>query len=169
MNVVSRISRNRKLHKKYSWFYKSEDADYSFSDLDLIPPGWSKAFGEMLLEDIDKVLKENDIEDFQIIDIKEKWGRLDVFTSPYTKEIDDVLSVYEDISTCTCIYCGKPDTDMTYSGWLEPICGPCWERYQREPYEDINHERQYPKYDTDIEMFDNRMNKIRAWWKEENS
>ena len=133
---------------RYDWSQELlEDYDYGFTNLDDLPKGWVKAFGLQMCEDLRKILVEaNYLEEYRILQWKEKWGRLTIYSGGYPNEIADQYNAWEDkyekLSTQTCIGCGKPGK-MVYSGWISPWCKDCfyehysdnvsYEEYTKEP------------------------------------
>lgn len=104
---------------------KSEDR---WCELMLIPEGWRRAFGLDLCKDLKKALiATGDLDTFRILQIKEKWGLLDIICNITTTYLDNVLTKYELLSERTCIQCGKPATKITL-GWISPFCDKCLER-----------------------------------------
>ena len=76
---------NRRLVERYPWLLPRnvwtdqplEDYDYEFTNFDDIPAGWRKAFGLNMMEDIRKeLIKVNYLEDFHVLQCKEKYGEL---------------------------------------------------------------------------------------------
>lgn len=140
MDVVEREV-NRELINKYPWlslerewfwedggYYKNLEEDYKYTWLDYIPDGWRLAFADELCERIQKDLEEHNFENqFAIIDIKEKWGQLDISTSPIKREskLYEILSEYRDKSMDICINCGKP-VEWVTKGWTTYICDDCY-------------------------------------------
>lgn len=56
---------------------KNPDYDYSYTVLDEMPRGWRLAFGDDMIEEINQeLLKYDFVEDYRVIEIKEKWGGL---------------------------------------------------------------------------------------------
>ena len=89
-----------------------------------IPSGWWVSFGEDLCNDLKAILDKlppGARDDFQIIDIKEKFGKLHIYTNWETKEIRSWISKYEDLSARTCIKCGAPATHISTS-YILPWC-----------------------------------------------
>ena len=80
-----------------------------FTDYDLLPDGWRKAFGPALLKDLKAALKKHPY-DFYFTDIKEKYGTLRLYANAYSDEVQEVLSHYEGLSSKYCINCGEPAT-----------------------------------------------------------
>lgn len=110
----------------------------TYTEWDAIPAGWNKAFGKQMLKELgDAVhkLPKIDRRDFRIMQIKEKYGSLQVYTNYGTNEIYDVLAKYEDLSYRICIDCGKHATKLT-GGYILPYCDECFAKnsYYDEPY-----------------------------------
>lgn len=128
------------LIEKYPWLKVSEN-DTKNSWADFIPAGWFCSFGEFFLEDLDIALKktypDGIPEDFHILNIKEKWGKLRVYLSHDSEYIEDVLCKYEYISSFVCIECGAPYpfAQMTYGSWIMPLCERC---YVGNNYSELN-------------------------------
>lgn len=117
------ILENKELVEKYP-FFKLDD-DYKYTMLDDMPKGWRKAFGDKFCEELlDAVKKADLLDDFKIIQIKEKFGALRVYSNKYTDEIFDLFNKYETLSETICIECGKPATKITL-GWISPYCDNC--------------------------------------------
>ena len=103
------------------------DYNYKFTELDAMPDGWRKAFGEMMCEEIYNALVEcGGLDDYMILDIKEKYGQLRWYSSPSYKEVEEIIDKYSVLSENICIICGKPDVPMTNNGWLSPSCKKCF-------------------------------------------
>ena len=123
---------NVQLVEKYPWMKIVDPDDCVYTWAELMPQGWYKAFGELFFEDLDKALKESYPEgipeDFQLLDLKEKWGSLRVYLSSEPRLVSDVLYKYEYISSFICIECGipYPFAHMTYDGWVMPLCEKCY-------------------------------------------
>ena len=204
------VGYNIELIFKYPWLYpidrwtkgRLEDYDYSFTELDEMPNGWRLAFGEQMCDEIQQELEKFDfVEDYSIVQIKEKYGALrwydggtpigklsdtyiDLYLNAYenrhkysqydnmkyswkekevehyispfckkakslTKEelqeynskaiyhyevyeivesckIHDIICKYEDLSSRTCVVCGKPAT-LESRIYIKPYCLDCAE------------------------------------------
>jgi len=90
-----------------------------------IPKGWREAFGLQLCKEIKESLLRTGgrraLKAYQIDDIKEKWGLLDINDTNSTVEVTKILHKYEMISMYTCIECGVPATVRT-TDWICPYC-----------------------------------------------
>lgn len=103
------------------------DYDYEYTLLDNLADGWRKAFGAQICEDIDSIVKswpEEQQKNFRIVDIKEKWGHLCVYTNSTDEEVEKIISKYVLISKFTCIHCGRP-ARWVIRGWYMPVCDRC--------------------------------------------
>ena len=97
-----------------------------FTELDEMEPGWRKAFGIQMCEEIRKQLKkEGRLYSYRILQIKEKWGTLHWYDNGASDELWKIINKYENLSWDTCIRCGKPSTKIT-SGWISPYCNDCF-------------------------------------------
>ena len=89
-----------------------------------IPKGWWKAFGERMCDDLQNTLLKLPpaaIENFEIIEVKEKFGSLRFYSNWQTNEIISIITRYEDLSTETCCACGAPATRIS-TGHIAPWC-----------------------------------------------
>ena len=125
--------RNKQLIEKYPfllphnrWTDKvDENYNYEYTELDAMPEGWRKAFGEQMCQEIkDELIKASALEKYRIMQIKEKYGSLRWYDNFNTQKGYDIIHKYEEISTRTCIQCGEPATRIT-TGWIAPYCDRC--------------------------------------------
>lgn len=92
---------------------------------DYMEKGWRKAFGKQYLKEIKKQLKKDKcLYSWRIMDIKEKWGRLQLYCNFGSKDLFALIDKYEDLSWNTCIKCGKPSTKISM-GYILPYCDEC--------------------------------------------
>lgn len=130
---------NRKLCERYPFLkYHSQFGneelsgyDYDFTYLDDMPKGWKKAFGIQMCEELRDILIEgNYLDEYQVFQVKEKYGCLRWYDNGVPESIwdkyRDWLNKYEDLSEKTCVGCGKPAT-MRTDGWVSPWCDECYE------------------------------------------
>ena len=136
-----------------------EDYNYKYTELDAMPDGWRKAFGEMMCEEIYNALVEcGGLDDYRIEQIKEKFGQLRWYDYPYYKEVSKIIDKYSVLSENICIVCGKPDVPLTNNGWLSQFCKKCfttpsdwqkrehpeeverWIEFRTEDWEEYNYE-----------------------------
>lgn len=106
-----------------------EDYDFTWTELDAMPEGWRKLFGEHMCAEIAAILKKADyLDKYRIIQIKEKYGSLRWYDAgvpvKISEELDALIRFYEILSERTCIVCGAPATRIT-TGWISPYCDNC--------------------------------------------
>ena len=116
----------------------SDDYDYHYTLLDDMPRGWKKAFGEQLCRELKEALVEDDVlEDYRIMQIKEKFGQLRWYGNWESPRIYKVLDKYESLSEHTCIECGGEGT-MRNDNWISPYCDDCYRKYKERLTQRIN-------------------------------
>ena len=132
---MATIEENKKLIEEFpfllprSRFFDKvpNNYDYSYTELDNMPEGWRKAFGiEMCKEIKAELLKHNYLNDYRILEIKEKYGGLRWYSGPTLKDSNllDIIHKYEDLSFKICIDCGK-QAEYISKGWISPYCKNC--------------------------------------------
>jgi hypothetical protein len=128
--------KNKKLCKRYPFLiihdWEDEPLGYEFTYLDDMPEGWKRAFGIDMCEDIKRVLvKANYLYDYRIVQLKEKYGSMRLYSngvpSSIYRELEDIIDKYEKLSYHTCICCGRPATKISL-GWISPFCDECAEK-----------------------------------------
>lgn len=131
---------NRELIKEYPFLLPrnvftdkvSNDYDYSYTLLDDMPKGWRLAFGEQLCRELKSVLIDEDfLNDYRVLQIKEKFGQLRWYDNYGSEKIWKVISKYEDLSEHTCIECGNEGKMMDIFGWISPYCDTCYEKVNK--------------------------------------
>ena len=132
---------NKELVEKYpfliirtDWYtgkpLSEDEINYEHTWWDDIPEGWAKAFGIQMCDELLEILKEgNCLNDYRIVQIKEKYGSLRIYDNGTPLEIRDKyytwLQKYEDLSEKICIMCGEPATHET-RGWTNYVCESCY-------------------------------------------
>lgn len=112
----------------------------TYTELDAMDSGWRKAFGIQMCEEIKAQLKkEHNLYKYRITQIKEKFGVLCWYDEHSSREVQDIISKYEDLSWNTCIVCGKPSTKIS-SGWICPYCDEHFPKNSKVYQEKINGE-----------------------------
>ena len=110
--------------------------DYEYTELDDMPDGWRKAFGEQLCEELKaELVKAGALDDYRIVQIKEKFGTLRWYDNGNTEAGYKIISKYEALSARTCICCGKPATRIA-TGWISPYCDDCCSGERTIPIEE---------------------------------
>lgn len=97
----------------------------TYTEWDCMEPGWKKAFGKQYLKELkEAAIKDGYLKELRIMQLKEKWGRNQLYVNMYGDNVLKVIDKYEDLSWETCIKCGKPATH-TSIGWISPYCAEC--------------------------------------------
>lgn len=104
----------------------SKDYDFSYTELSVVPKGWKQLVMQLCDELRAELIKYDFLDEYRIIDIKEKYGYLHWYDNGYPSgsKIPDIISKYEDLSMCYCINCGKPVRYVT-DGWISFYCEDC--------------------------------------------
>lgn len=108
----------------------------TFTELDAMPIGWRKAFGIQMCKELKAQLKkEHFLYKYRIAQIKEKFGFLHWYDEGSSREVQDIISKYEDISWNTCLVCGKPATKIS-GKWISPYCDDCFPKNNEVLYQE---------------------------------
>lgn len=109
-----------------------------FTFLDSSPCGWRLAFGDQMIEELSQLLRKYSVEDYQILQIKEKYGGLRWYDNGFPRigfdEYNTWVYKYEGLSLETCINCGNPAIGYT-KGWITPLCEECMKDMEYDPIE----------------------------------
>lgn len=92
-----------------------EDFDYSYTELDAMPDGWRKAFGEHMCEEIrEELVRVDYLQKYRITQIKEKYGTLRWYDfGCIERMLREIIPKYEHLSARTCIRCGNSATKVS--------------------------------------------------------
>lgn len=95
---------------------------------DIMYAGWEKKLIPNFLRELRwTCLTTGSLFTFKISDMREKWGRLDLFFNNSNDKIDDVIDKYVELSKKTCFKCGCECEMRNLGGWLVPACDECVE------------------------------------------
>ena len=136
------IEENKKLIERYPFlrpqkvFFNEleDDYDYTTTFLDGMPQGWKKSFAIQMCEELrEELIKHNYLDEYRLIQVKEKFGGLRWYDCgfPIESKIDEIINKYEELSEKTCIVCGERATKLT-KGWICPFCDKCFEEYHNK-------------------------------------
>jgi hypothetical protein len=93
-----------------------------------MPRGWNKAFGLQMAKEIKQWLKEHNVTDYEVTDVKEKGGRLHWYDNGPSQLYGDVVVKYEIQSTNTCVRCGSSIVTHVSKGYMLPFCEDCMKK-----------------------------------------
>lgn len=109
-----------------------KDYDYSYTLLDCVPDGWVDLFLQMC-EDLKKqLIEDNFLENFRFTQIKEKWGKLQLYNLGCSKKANRILDNYTYISQFVCYRCGKPAKLYDILHYTLPYCKDCLREQKKE-------------------------------------
>ena len=125
------IAENKRLVEEYPFLMPHnrftdeipDDYDYTYTELDDMPDGWRKAFGEQMCAEIKEALGP-DVDDYRVIQIKEKYGQLRWYGMNSNEKVFEIIDKYSKLSEHTCVSCGAPATKVSL-GWICPWCDTC--------------------------------------------
>lgn len=78
--------------------------------------GWSKLIDEVF--DALGTIKGQ----IKIIQVKEKWGGLRIYTDYRNEKLEETISAIEQKSFTICEVCGDPGKLTNYNGWYRTLC-----------------------------------------------
>lgn len=105
-----------KLFNQFPDLYSKKNLSWGFECGD----GWFNLIQE-LSDKISKSIVQQDLEDIYIIQIKEKWGTLQVYMNLYNQKIGDLIDEYQDKSFKVCEACGK-EGSLKNGSWVRVLC-----------------------------------------------
>jgi len=90
-----------------------------------VDDGWFKLIYQ-LCKDIQRVIDntpDEALKDFQVVQVKEKFGSLRFYCGAATSEIHDLIQEAEAKSSRVCELCGKRGSmSVSNSGWYKTLC-----------------------------------------------
>lgn len=138
---MDKRTENKRLIEQYPFLLRIETGptNFEFTELDTMPAGWRTAFGEEICKEImEELVRNNCVDSYRIVQIKEKYGELRWYSQGGTERIyREIVPKYERMSKRTCIYCGQPATFVSKS-WAAPWCNTCAARYPFQELVDID-------------------------------
>lgn len=150
---------NREILKKYPYLH--DPGHYSYATkaddtwVDNVPIGWRKRFFQ-LCDFINQKLEEvNGWEHFHVLQVKEKFGALRMYTAISDGLPKDVVdAILKEIQVCEtetseiCMMCGAPAKYLS-KGWVDPYCEGCAKEYFDSVIDHFS--RDNPKFEDSFE------------------
>lgn len=141
--AVDKQTESKKLIERYPFLLPqhalsgTHSTGFESTVLDDMPVGWRAAFGEELCKEImEELVRNNCVDSYQVLQIKEKYGELRWYSQGGTERIHrEIVPKYERMSRRICIQCGQPATLVSKS-WVAPWCKTCAEQIPRSEYVD---------------------------------
>ena len=132
---------NRRLVERYPFLLPWGTCPTSFesTELDTMPAGWRIAFSEELCKEImEELTRNNCVDSYRIVQIKEKHGALRWYSQGGTERIQqEIIPKYEKLSRRICIQCGRTAT-LISKDWVAPWCDACAEQLGHQKRIDID-------------------------------
>lgn len=121
----------------YNEKFMIDDEGEFISYEDEIPKGWRFAFGQELIEEINVLLEKYDyVNEYRILQIKEKFGKLRWYCGSLPGEIYDkhetIIDKYEELSSKYCIECGKKGFIRRDLFYTLPLCEEHYREHKKE-------------------------------------
>ena len=138
--MIEIIEHNKELIGEYPFLKLKDNLDdmLTYTWLDYMPIGWRIAFGEQMCKEIkEELLKHNELDSYEIVDIKEKFGGLRWYDNSNLPGLQVIIAKYAVLSEKTCIVCGKP-AEWISTGWISPYCDDCATKQAKAQGVDIN-------------------------------
>jgi hypothetical protein len=97
-----------------------------------IGEGWMSLVIE-LLDKIQHLVDNNpEYSGLQVIQVKEKFAQLRVYLNYYYKEIEDIISEYEEKSCYICEECGEKGEIRNINNWYTALCDKHYAEYKEK-------------------------------------
>lgn len=124
-----------------------------------LEPGWKTAFGkDLIFELLESIYEDGCLDSFQVTEVKEKYGQLDIDIYNCNDCTYNVLEKYRNLSQYICAFCGEPARYVS-KGWVYPICQNCIELIDGK-YEPIEKAYNLDSYNTVLSNIDNIKNNM---------
>jgi hypothetical protein len=81
---------------------------------------WKGWYG--IIDDMLATISKNIISNIKVVQIKEKFGALRVYTEPYDRYTQGIIDMAETLSKHTCERCGEPSEMRSDLGWVKTLC-----------------------------------------------
>lgn len=94
--------------------------------------GW-RSLLEELFQKLEIIAKKNNLPNFYLVQVKEKFSALRIYCENGNSEIQNLLNGYEDKSVQICELCGKPGKRKNFNGLIKTVCPTCEKGVIRKP------------------------------------
>lgn len=111
-------------YHKHGYKYRYEE-----TWLDCLPKGWRKTFGINLCKELKKAIKDNNLKDYTVHQVKEKWGELCWYDEGGNRNTNEIIEKYTILSHDKCQICGRPTEYMTRR-WIGYYCEKCAKKFK---------------------------------------
>ncbi len=94
-------------------------------------PVLEKGFKEMA-----EIVRREKMDDYRIVQVKEKFAGLRIYSNYYTDELDNVIDKMEEEVSHICEKCGSTNGHLITRGWMSILCPDCFEEKYGETWSD---------------------------------
>ena len=99
---------------------------------DDVPIDRKRAFGKIMHDEYrEELISNHYLNDFQWVEVKEKYGTLLLYSNGAPMELLRLESKYVYISGFFCISCGRMNSPVLTEGWVQPLCEDCYNKRAR--------------------------------------
>lgn len=90
--------------------------------------GWKNLY-QPILDKVEEINKDNP-DPIEILQVKEKFGRLNIYLSRYENGLlEDIMKASEQ-SSHVCEECGEPTEPKESIGWVYQLCDKCYDKFK---------------------------------------
>ena len=144
---MSTVEQNRKLIEQYPFLQPrnvwtdeiDEGYDYTYVlGVDSLPRGWINLFLQMCLDLKKQLIKDNYLEQFRFVQIKEKYNRMECYHNGCSEAVQRIIDKYTHMAQYVCTVCGQP-AEWETQNYVASFCRQCWKNFGHyEPSESVN-------------------------------
>lgn len=117
-----------KIFKRFKFFHPEKGPRKTLMCFGFeVGDGWFQLIWD-LCEKLEPLVDEN----FEVIQVKEKFGGLRFYAHGANEKIHDIIGKAEDKSYKICEHCGTKGKQTTVNGWVMSVCNKCLDRIRKE-------------------------------------
>ena len=90
--------------------------------------GWRSLYQPILnrVNEINESVEDH----IEITQVKEKFGRLEIYLDRYTDELLAMIKEASEASSHVCEECGEPAETTEVGGWIYQLCDKCYDNFK---------------------------------------
>lgn len=90
--------------------------------------GWKNLY-QPILDRVEEINESSD-DSIEVTQVKEKFGRLEIYLNKYTDELLDMINEASEASGHICEECGEPAEPTKVGGWIYQLCDKCYGKFK---------------------------------------
>lgn len=90
--------------------------------------GWRSLY-QPILDRVEEI-NESGEDHIEVTQVKEKFGRLEIYLDRYTDELTAMIKEASEASSHICEECGEPAEPRKVVGWTYQLCDNCYKKFQ---------------------------------------